>query len=104
MMKIYALTSVMALGEWVKKQPHLQAKSLDAKFLLRCLRGCKYSMEKTKKKLDLTLTLRIALPEFFRDGIRCLLKIKRLKISLGGTLLLPGYDRQSRNVVIIRPD
>jgi hypothetical protein len=38
---------------------------LDAKFLLRYLRGCKYSMEKTKTKLDLTLTLRSALPEFF---------------------------------------
>ena len=40
---------------------------LDAQFLLKYLRGCKYSMEKTKKKLDMTLTLRTALPEFFSD-------------------------------------
>jgi len=40
---------------------------IDAKFLLGFLRGCKYSVEKVKKKLDLTLTLRTALPEFFDE-------------------------------------
>lgn len=40
---------------------------IDSQFLLRYLRGCKYSLEKTKKKLDLSLTLRTALPEFFSD-------------------------------------
>lgn len=38
---------------------------LDALFLLKFLRGCKYSMEKVKYKLDMMLTLRNALPEFF---------------------------------------
>jgi hypothetical protein len=38
---------------------------IDAIFLLKFLRGCKYSLEKAKKKMDLTLTLRSALPEFF---------------------------------------
>lgn len=33
--------------------------------LLKYLRGCKYSLEKTKKKIDLMMTLRTALPEFF---------------------------------------
>ena len=34
-------------------------------YLLKYIRGCKYSLEKTKQKLDLALTLRNALPEFF---------------------------------------
>ncbi|KAK4010341.1 hypothetical protein OUZ56_019487 [Daphnia magna] len=94
--------SVMALREWVKKQPHLQAMPLDAKFLLRYLRGCKYSMEKTKKKLDLTLTLRTALPEFF-SGWDPMSPENQEALSLGGTLPLPGYDHQGRKVVLIRP-
>ena len=33
--------------------------------ILAYARGCKYSMEKTKHKLELTMTMRAALPEFF---------------------------------------
>lgn len=40
---------------------------LDAKYLLKYLRGCKYSMEKCKKKLEMTLTLRTVLPEIFDE-------------------------------------
>lgn len=40
--------------------------ALDETFLLGFARGCKYSMEKTKQKIDLFLTMRSALPEFFR--------------------------------------
>jgi hypothetical protein len=98
--------SVLALREWAKKQPHLQAMPLgtlygfliifyydheikinsqifvDAKFLLRFLRGCKYSLETVKKKLDLTLTLRTALPEFF-DGWDPLSPQNQAILSLG---------------------
>lgn len=30
------------------------------------IRGCKYSLEKVKRKMDSTMTLRGALPEFFK--------------------------------------
>lgn len=33
--------------------------------LLKFIRGCKFSLEKVKTKLDCALTLRNALPEFF---------------------------------------
>ncbi|XP_057368644.1 retinol-binding protein pinta-like [Daphnia carinata] len=94
--------SVLALREWAKKQPHLQAMPLDSKFLLKYLRGCKYSMEKTKKKIDMTLTLRTALPEFF-SGWDPLSRENQAALSLGGSLPLPGYDHQGRKVVLIRP-
>ena len=31
--------------------------NVDAQYLLKYIRGCKYSLEKTKQKLDLTLTV-----------------------------------------------
>lgn len=43
----------------------LRNSFLDAVFLLNYLRGCKYSLEKAKQKIDLAFTLRNALPEFF---------------------------------------
>jgi len=49
--------------------------------ILAFARGCKYSMEKTKRKLELMLTMRTALPEFFtgcdpyRPEIQALLKV-----------------------------
>lgn len=82
--------SILAMREWLKKQPHLSSMNIgnykairmntslttslttlwitiDTITLLNFLRGCKYSLEKAKKKLDLTFTLRGALPEFFGD-------------------------------------
>ena len=37
----------------------------DAVALLSFLRGCKYSLEKTKMKIDTMMTVRNLLPEFF---------------------------------------
>jgi hypothetical protein len=31
------------------------------------LRGCKFSLEKTKRKLDMYFTMRAAVPEFFNN-------------------------------------
>ena len=31
------------------------------------LRGCKFSLEKTKRKLDMYFTMRAVVPEFFND-------------------------------------
>jgi hypothetical protein len=31
------------------------------------LRGCKFSLEKTKRKLDMYFTMRTAVPDFFHD-------------------------------------
>lgn len=37
----------------------------DSRILLKFLRGSKFSLERAKEKIDLTATLRTALPEFF---------------------------------------
>nr|CAD7409221.1 unnamed protein product [Timema poppensis] len=35
--------------------------------LMTFLRGCKFSLEKTKRKLDMYFTMRAAIPEFFSN-------------------------------------
>lgn len=35
--------------------------------MMTFLRGCKFSLEKTKRKLDMYFTMRTAVPEFFSD-------------------------------------
>ena len=93
--------------------------------LLKYLRGCKYSLEKTKKKLEMTLTMRTLLPEFF-SGWDPMSPENQVALSLGytlkkpstiyfivkirfcfylrfsGCLPLPGYDHLGRRVILIR--
>lgn len=52
------------LKTWIRQQPHLNPRT-DDQFLVGFLRGCKYSLEKTKSKLDKFYTLRTKYPELF---------------------------------------
>ncbi|KAH8372418.1 hypothetical protein KR093_011409 [Drosophila rubida] len=53
-----------ALKTWIDQQPHLNPRT-DDQFLIAFLRGCKYSLERTKAKLDRFYTLRTKYPELF---------------------------------------
>ncbi|XP_058983602.1 retinol-binding protein pinta [Musca domestica] len=50
--------------EWIKKQIHLRAR-MDDQFLIQFLRGCKYSLEKAKKKIDTFYAMKTKYPEYF---------------------------------------
>ncbi|XP_045539306.1 alpha-tocopherol transfer protein-like [Papilio machaon] len=50
------------LREWIIKQTHLKART-DDQWLVAMLRGCKFSLERVKEKLDLYYTLRTTSPE-----------------------------------------
>uniref|UniRef100_A0A1A9W9W0 CRAL-TRIO domain-containing protein n=1 Tax=Glossina brevipalpis TaxID=37001 RepID=A0A1A9W9W0_9MUSC len=52
------------LRNWILKQPHLKART-DDQFLLIFLRGCKFSLEKAKSKIDRFYTLKTKHPELF---------------------------------------
>ncbi|KAK5646472.1 hypothetical protein RI129_004936 [Pyrocoelia pectoralis] len=54
------------LREWLQKQPHLITR-LDDQWLTTFLRGCKWSLQKSKEKLDYFYTIRTLLPEIFRN-------------------------------------
>ncbi|XP_016966846.1 alpha-tocopherol transfer protein-like [Drosophila biarmipes] len=50
---------------WIEQQPHLNPR-MDDQFLVAFLRGCKYSLERAKSKLDKYYTLKTKYPEYFR--------------------------------------
>uniref|UniRef100_A0A1A9VKQ8 CRAL-TRIO domain-containing protein n=1 Tax=Glossina austeni TaxID=7395 RepID=A0A1A9VKQ8_GLOAU len=50
-----------ALRSWIEQQPHLCADT-DDQFLITFLRGCKYSLEKVKKKIDSYYSLKSKFP------------------------------------------
>lgn len=55
---------IETLRTWLKQQPHLRAR-IDDQFLVAFLRGCKFSLEKAKSKLDKFYTLRTRYPDFY---------------------------------------
>ncbi|XP_029407058.2 alpha-tocopherol transfer protein-like [Bactrocera dorsalis] len=53
-----------ALKDWAIKEPHLNVR-LDDQLLVAFLRGCKFSLEKTKSKLDWFYTLKTKYPDYY---------------------------------------
>ncbi|XP_019890833.1 alpha-tocopherol transfer protein-like [Musca domestica] len=53
---------LMALKTWIEQQPHLRART-DDQFLIQFLRGCKYSLEKAKVKIDLYFSMKTKYPQ-----------------------------------------
>uniref|UniRef100_A0A1I8P613 CRAL-TRIO domain-containing protein n=1 Tax=Stomoxys calcitrans TaxID=35570 RepID=A0A1I8P613_STOCA len=51
-----------ALRQWLRLQPHLKARD-DDQFLVQFLRGCKFSLERAKEKIDLYFSLKSQYPE-----------------------------------------
>ncbi|XP_068620794.1 uncharacterized protein [Battus philenor] len=78
---------VKHLKEWIMKQPHLKART-DDQWLVAILRGCKFSLERVKAKLDLYYTLRTTSPE-----VTLRLKPTEMKfldfLRLGTCIILP---------------
>ncbi|XP_047544418.1 alpha-tocopherol transfer protein-like isoform X1 [Vanessa atalanta] len=60
-------SDLSAIREWIEKQPHLKSVNPSDQWLLAFLRGNKFSLEKTKNKLDIYYTLRTVVPEIFRN-------------------------------------
>lgn len=55
---------IAALRQWILQQPHLRARG-DDQYLVNFMRSCKFSLEKTKSKMDRFYTLRTRYPENF---------------------------------------
>ncbi|KAF4523852.1 hypothetical protein B566_EDAN012553 [Ephemera danica] len=91
---------IEAMREWLKKQPHILDKP-DDQMLTAFLRGCKFSLERTKKKLDMYYTVRTALPEFFKNRDLHSKKIREI-LELGTFVPLPELDDEGRRVLIGR--
>jgi hypothetical protein len=59
-------SDIEGLRKWINQSPHLKSRT-DDQFLVAFLRGCKYSLEKAKQKLDLFYTVRTHAPELIRN-------------------------------------
>lgn len=57
---------IQALREWISKQRHLRSRTSD-QFLVAFLRGCKYSIEKAKQKIDNFYSMRATLPQIYQN-------------------------------------
>ncbi|XP_073813187.1 retinol-binding protein pinta-like [Musca autumnalis] len=56
---------LLALEQWIQQQPHLRACN-DHQFLVQFLRGCKFSLERAKEKLDSYYSFKSKYPELLR--------------------------------------
>ncbi|KAI5725187.1 hypothetical protein M8J77_012235 [Diaphorina citri] len=88
------------IKEWLKRQPHLPQFNDDQR-IMTFLRGCKFSLEKTKKKLDMYFTMRAAVPEFFanRDPTSPELQETMKQVHVPP---MPGLTPNGRRVIIMR--
>ncbi|XP_055904433.1 alpha-tocopherol transfer protein-like [Eupeodes corollae] len=78
---------IAALREWIFKQPHLNARTND-QFLVAFLRGCKYSLQKAKQKIDYFHAFKSISPKEFTN---IQISDKTMKLTkLGPLLPLPN--------------
>nr|XP_049708172.1 alpha-tocopherol transfer protein-like [Helicoverpa armigera] len=89
------------IKDWLAKQPHLNAR-IDDQWLVGFLRGCKFSLERTKEKLDLYYSVRTTAPELFR--IKHTDPLFDEILSLGAFVILPKPPAPDAPMTsIIRP-
>ncbi|XP_034827631.1 alpha-tocopherol transfer protein-like [Maniola hyperantus] len=89
-----------AIRDWLRKQPHLPDEWDDGR-IMTFLRGCSFSLEKCKRKLDMYFTMRAACPEFFTNRDVNRPELADLVTKVQGAPL-PGLTPNGRRVTICR--
>lgn len=89
------------LKQWLTKQNHINGRT-DDQFLIAFLRGCKFSLERVKEKLDMYYTIRTAIPEFYSNRDSSDKKLQSC-MKLGVTLPLPLLETpEASRIFLIR--
>ncbi|XP_050724980.1 retinol-binding protein pinta-like isoform X2 [Eriocheir sinensis] len=88
------------IRDWLRHQPHINAR-MDDWTILRFLRGCKFSLERTKEKLDMFYTCKSLCPEWYKNRDPQDKKLRSI-LELGIMLPLPGHDQLGRKVLFGR--
>jgi len=95
-------SDIQALRDWISKTPHLNGIRKDDQQLLKFLRGCKFSLERTKEKLDLYNACRANVPNWFSSwDVES--SVFQKFLAWGNYLPLPGYDKHGHQVILMRP-
>ncbi|KAL4715096.1 hypothetical protein ACJJTC_012143 [Scirpophaga incertulas] len=93
--------SLQHLKQWIDKQPHLNARK-DDQWLAAFLRGCKFSIERAKEKLDTYYTIRKTAPELFSLNHRSP-RFKEI-LEMGSYMVLPNPTGPAAPIiVVVRP-
>ncbi|RXG55516.1 Alpha-tocopherol transfer protein-like [Armadillidium vulgare] len=88
------------IRKWIQKQPHLKIRT-DDEFILRMLRGCKFSLERTKEKIDMHYTIKAAIPEWFKNRDPEDPKVREI-FKLGVMFALKEKDDKGRTIFMFR--
>ncbi|XP_065337538.1 retinol-binding protein pinta-like [Cloeon dipterum] len=90
---------VQAIRDWLKKQAHIVGQP-DDQMIITFLRGCKFSLERTKEKLDMYYTIKTMVPELFKN--RNLKNNEVLQEILKLGFFFPvGEDDEGRKVYVM---
>lgn len=93
--------SIEDLRTWLSKSPHLHSIQQDDAVLKTFLRGCNFSLERTKEKLDNFHAIKGSCPEWFGNWDPSSALAQEI-LSWGAYLILPGFDRHGRLVLLSR--
>ncbi|KAF5272576.1 hypothetical protein FQR65_LT17355 [Abscondita terminalis] len=85
------------IRKWLLKQPHINART-DDHTILTYLRGCKFSLEQTKRKLELYYTIKTAFPSVFKNRDPLLPKIQFI-FKRGFAAVLPQVLNGSLSIL-----
>ena len=94
-------SSIQSIRDWLSKSPHLSSIRQDDVIIKFFLRGCKYSIERCKEKMDMFHAIKASTPEWFDNWDPFDPRIQEL-LGRGVVLPLPGYDKEGRFVVMVR--
>nr|XP_045595420.1 alpha-tocopherol transfer protein-like isoform X2 [Procambarus clarkii] len=89
------------IRDWLKHQPHIRART-DDWTILRFLRGCKFSLQRTKEKLDMFYTCKSLCPEWYKNRDPQDKKMRAI-LELGLVLPLNGRSVRGSRVILARP-
>lgn len=92
-------SDLASLREWLKQNKNLKSRD-DDQFLVSFLRGCKYSLEKAKKKILLYYTARTSTPEFFQDRDTANHLIQEI-VGQGLIMPLPADESKSNAKIVL---
>lgn len=89
------------IREWLEKQPHLNVRK-DEQWLIGFLRGCKFSLQRVKKKLDYFYTIRTLMPEYFTNRDPLLPEIQEILKASCFIPLPKTKDQAGPRIILFR--
>lgn len=90
---------IEAIRTWLKKTPNLKARE-DDQFIITFLRGCKFSLEKAKKKIENFYKARAETPEFFANRDVCDRKMQEI-MDFGFIIPMPNDQNKAEPQVVL---